>query len=169
MAYIEQFEDIRCLLQRADYTDVKVVEGRVSLREFIASMLSYYPRWVIGLYRIRAVFVRLLGMRQEYIDMLPALKPEDVPFEPGKSATFFILRQAKADEYWIAETPEEKHLSAFLAVVAEPLGENRQRFHVMTIVNYKHWTGPVYFNTIRPFHHLVVSRMAQAGVSSRKN
>ncbi len=56
MAYIEQFEDIRHLLQRADYTDVKVVEGSVSLREFIASMLSYYPRWVIGLYRIRAVF-----------------------------------------------------------------------------------------------------------------
>jgi hypothetical protein len=35
---------------------------------------------------------------------------------------------------------------------------------IKVVVHYKHWTGPVYFNLIRPFHHLVVSRMARAGL-----
>ncbi len=38
------------------------------------------------------------------------------------------------------------------------------RFYVITTVFYKHWTGPVYFNYIRPFHHLVVSQMAKYGL-----
>lgn len=38
----------------------------------------------------------------------------------------------------------------------------------ITTVYYKHWTGPVYFNLIRPFHHLVVSRMAQYDVAPKK-
>jgi len=35
---------------------------------------------------------------------------------------------------------------------------------VVTVVRYHAWNGPVYFNMIRPFHHLVVGRMAAAGV-----
>ncbi|MCP4630164.1 MAG: DUF2867 domain-containing protein [bacterium] len=38
------------------------------------------------------------------------------------------------------------------------LDSKTNRFYVITVVHYKHWTGPVYFNLIRPFHHLVVSR-----------
>src|SRR2546425_5121666 len=38
----------------------------MSMREFIAAMMSYQPGWVTFLYRIRAVFVRFLGMRQEW-------------------------------------------------------------------------------------------------------
>jgi hypothetical protein len=34
---------------------------------------------------------------------------------------------------------------------------------VVTIVHYKHWTGRLYFNVIRPVHHFVVSGMARAG------
>ncbi|WP_218919788.1 DUF2867 domain-containing protein [Streptosporangium roseum] len=56
----------------------------------------------------------------------------------------------------------ESHLTACLAVVAEP-----GRFHVVTVVKYHRWTGPVYFNAIRPFHHLVVLGMARAGVRKR--
>jgi hypothetical protein len=33
-------------------------------------------------------------------------------------------------------------------------------------VHYKHWAKPVCFNLIRPFHHLVVSRMAKPGVTN---
>ncbi|MCP5103876.1 MAG: DUF2867 domain-containing protein, partial [bacterium] len=38
--------------------------------------------------------------------------------------------------------------------------------HVVTIVHYKHWTGPVYFNLIRPFHHLVIRRMMKAALKN---
>jgi hypothetical protein len=40
------------------------------------------------------------------------------------------------------------------------------RFYVFTTVYYKHWTGPVYFNLIRPLHHLAVPRMARYGLNN---
>jgi len=165
MKYFEKYPEITALLKGADHVDVKIVEGAVSLRQFIAAMLSYYPRWIVSLYYVRAVFVRLLGMRQPgKPDELPRLKPEDISMTAGDQATFFIVRLAREEEYWIAETPEDKHLQAYFGIVVEPVDHNLNRFHVITIVHYKHWTGPVYFNTIRPFHHLVVRRMARAGV-----
>jgi len=164
--YINKYAEITALLKGADHVDVKIVEGEVSMRQFIASMLSYYPRWIVFLYYVRAVLVRLLGMRQPARpDELPRLKPEDISMTPGDHATFFIVRLARQEEYWIAETPEDKHLQAYFGIILEPVKANLNRFHVVTIVHYKHWTGPVYFNTIRPFHHLVVRRMARAGAN----
>ena len=90
--------------------------------------------------------------------------PEDLTFKSGESASFFIVRNAKENTYWVAETPEDKHLKAYFGVVAEKLSSNLTRFHVFTSVKYIHWTGPVYFNLIRPFHHLVISRMMRAGI-----
>ena len=166
MNYLKKYPEIVALLNGADHVDVKIVEGDVSMRQFIASMLSHYPRWIVFLYYVRGVFVRLLGMRQPgKPDELPRLKPEDIPMTPGEHATFFIVRQAREEEYWIAETPADKHLQAYFGIIVEPVDAHLNRFHVVTIVHYKHWTGPVYFNTIRPFHHLVVRRMARAGVS----
>ena len=166
MKYFEKYPEVTELIKGADHVDVKIVEGAVSLRQFIAATLSYYPWWIVSLYYVRAVFVRLLGMRQPgKPDELPRLKPEDISMTAGEHATFFIVRLAKEEEYWIAETPEDKHLQAYFGIIVEPVSERINRFHVVTIVHYKHWTGPVYFNTIRPFHHLVVRRMARAGVS----
>ena len=167
MNCIDKYPEITRLLRGANHFDVKIVEGEVSMRQFIASMLSHYPRWIVFLYYVRWVFVRLLGMRQpDKPDELPRLKPEDISMTPGDHATFFIVRQAREEEYWIAETPEDKHLKAYFGIIVEPVGGNLNRFHVVTIVHYNHWTGPVYFNTIRPFHHLVVRSMARAAVSS---
>jgi hypothetical protein len=47
-------------------------------------------------------------------------------------------------------------------VAREWLGDGVNRFHVATVVNYCHWTGPVYFSVVRPFHHLVVRQMMRA-------
>ena len=166
MNCLEKYPELTRLLKGADHVDVKIVEGSVTMRQFIASMLSYYPWWIVLLYYVRAVFVRLLGMRQPgKPDELPRLKPEDISMTPGENATFFTVRQAREEEYWIAETPEDKHLQAYFGIIVEPVKDNLNRFHVVTIVHYKHWTGPVYFNTIRPFHHLVVRCMARSAVS----
>jgi len=167
MNFIQDIPDIAQLLKGSNYIDVKTVEGQISLRHFIASMLSCYPRWIIFLYRIRTVLVKLLGLyRHPAPETIPQLTPEDVSFVKGEAATFFTVRRAKEKFYWIGETPEDKHLRAYFCVAVEPLGDHRKRFHVATIVYYKHWTGPVYFNLIRPFHHLVVGRMMRAGVQS---
>ncbi|MGD8343745.1 MAG: DUF2867 domain-containing protein [Desulfobacterales bacterium] len=156
------------LFERSDYVDIKAVEGPTPLRQFIAAMLSYYPWWIVGLYRFRTVLVKILGLvEHEAPEVLPNLRAEDVSFVPGDAVTFFTVRLAKEEHYWVGETPEDKHLKAYFGVVLEHLAENRRRFHVATIVHYKHWTGPVYFNLIRPFHHLVVRQMMRAGLSAQ--
>lgn len=166
MKNVFKFKGLEKYFEKADCTDVKVFESDTTLPKFIASMLSYYPWWIIMLYRIRKVLVGILGLvKHEAPRELPNLKPEDVSFTPGEKVTFFTVRFAKEDEFWISETPDDKHLKAYFGVVKEPVSNSRHRFYVITTVYYKHWTGPVYFNLIRPFHHLVVSRMAKYGLS----
>lgn len=166
MNTISQIPQIAQLLKGSNYIDVKTIEGQTSLRQFIASMLSYYPGWIVFLYRIRTILVKLLGLVEHPApEALPKLGPQDVSFVVGEAATFFTVRLAEEKHYWVGETPEDKHLSAYFAVVVEPIEGNCKRFHVATIVYYQHWTGPVYFNLIRPFHHLVVGQMIRAGVA----
>ena len=167
---ITEIKELKPLLEAADHTDVKVAEGHADMREFIASMLSYYPWWIAFLFRIRAILVRTLGLvRHSSPGKVAALRPEDVHLTPGETAAFFIVRFARENTYWVAETPPDKHLRAYIAVVAERLKENINRFHVLTIVHYQHWTGPVYFNLIRPFHHLVVRKMMKAALRDKQN
>ena len=166
MNFIREIPEIALLLKGADHIDVKTAVGKISLRQFIASMLSYYPGWILFLYRIRAILVKLLGLyKHPAPEALPKLGPEDVSFVVGEAVTFFTVRLAKEKHYWVGETPDDRHLSAYFAIFVERLDDHRKRFHVATIVHYKHWTGPVYFNLIRPFHHLVVGRMVRAGVA----
>lgn len=162
-AILTEIPGLASLLAEADHVDVKTVEGGCSLSAFIAGMFSYYPDWMKNLYRIRWGFVRLLGMKQQGIPAEVHMQPEDVPMTPGQKATFFTVTMAEVERYWVAEA-SESHLTAYLGVVSEPLTEGN-RFYVMTIVRYHGWTGPVYFNVIRPFHHIVVQKMAQAGVA----
>ncbi len=166
MNFIFDNPKIAPFFERSNYVDIKTAEGHVSLRQFIAAMLSYYPFWVVWLYRLRTVLVKILGLvEHEASEVLPNLKGVDVSFVPGDAVTFFTVRQAKEEHYWIGETPEDKHLKAYFGVIVEPLAKKRRRFHVVTIVYYKHRTGPLYFNLIRPFHHLVVRGMMRAGLT----
>ncbi len=164
MDYICQFKEWRYYFEGADVTDIKTIVSRNDLRTFIAAMLSYYPWWIVMLYRIRSVVVHVLGLvKHEAPEELPNLQPGQISFTPGEMVTFFSVRMAEENVYWFAETPPDRHLKAYFGVVAESLANDRNRYYVVTIVHYLHWTGPLYFNLIRPFHHLVVARMARAG------
>ena len=166
MNQIQKYKELEVYFKNVDPVDVKTIEGDTSLRSFISGMLSYYPWWILVLYRIREFVVKLLGLvKHEKPEVLPAIMPENLPFEPGKNASFFIVRKAQENTYWVSETPPDKHLTAIFGVVTENLSNGLTKFHVFTSVTYIHWTGPVYFNLIRPFHHLVVSRMMKAGVT----
>lgn len=162
---IKNRKSLDVFLRDRDYVDVKTIEGSLMLRPFIAAMLSYYPRWIILLYRIREVLVGILGLaRHDKPDRLPKIKAQALAFQKGERAAFFTVQDAREDAYWVAQTPPDRHLTAYFGVVAEELGGGRNRFYVFTAVKYLHWTGPVYFNIIRPFHHLVVSSMMREGV-----
>jgi len=165
MENIPQFSELDRYFQKADFTDVKVFEGNTTLRKFLAAMLSYYPWWIVQLYRLRKLLVWSLGLvKHEEPKELPDLKAGDVSFTPGDSVTFFSVRCAKEGLYWISETPDDRHLRAYFGVIKEPISQSNSRFYVITTVFYKHWSGPIYFNLIRPFHHLVVSGMAKNGL-----
>ncbi|RYZ39623.1 MAG: DUF2867 domain-containing protein [Myxococcaceae bacterium] len=156
-------EVLRPFAEGADHVDVKTVESEATQREFLAALLSYQPAWVKALFGVRAVFVRLLGMRQHRQPRSRRLRPEDVPMTPGSAASFFIVRHAEEGHVWVVAA-KDKHLDATLAVVVEPApgGGARRRFHVVTLVHYRNRAGPVYFNFIRPLHHLVVGSMARS-------
>jgi len=159
--YLDSIPELASLFDKADYVDHKTIECTKPLREFLAGVFSYKPRWITFLYMVRAVFVRLLGMRQEPVT-IPPVTAEGLSFTPGSPCNVFTVTHGKEDCY-LAVGHEDTHLRADLLVAAEPLGNGRNRFHVVTIVHHKHWTGPVYFTVIRPFHHLVAHFMMRAG------
>lgn len=175
---IQQVPEIAPLMEGADHIDIKTVEGQLTMREFIAGLFSYQPAWMTFLYHLRGWFVRFLGMTQEGVPQAGQMRPEDVPMSAGKPTAFFTVALAEEERYWFAGITES-HLTAHLGVVVESLADgglwqadtelvevqsSRKRFHVVTVVHYNRWTGPVYFNVIRPFHHLVVYSMAKAAL-----
>ena len=167
MEKMSDHPELREFFEGVDHADIKTIDGERSLQAFIAGMLSYYPPWLVLLYKIRQLLVALLGLvRHEEPDTLPAFRPEDIPFAQEERISFFIVKKAQEDRFWVAEAPEDKHLKAYVAITAQRLESGATRFRVATTVRYLHWTGPVYFNLIRPFHHLVVWEMMKAGSRS---
>ena len=162
---IQQTPAILSYAQNAHHIDVKQFEATITLREFLAGMFSYYPAWIKFLYRIRWGFVRVLGMKQEGIPQMHHIRPEDVNFTKGDKQAFFTVYDTQEEAHWLAGA-SESHLTAYLGVIAEPTGGQMTKFHVVTIVHHNRWTGRVYFNVIRPFHHVVVHKMGQAGANT---
>jgi hypothetical protein len=165
MRYIDQIEELQVILKDADYVDVKTVEGDVTLQEFLTGMFAYRPGLIRFLYRVRSGLVWLLGIRQQPLPEMDEWIPGEVPMLSCGNIWFFSVSLAREERYWIGCCPEESHLTAFMGVVAEPLDDIRKRFHVVTIVHYKRWTGRLYFLLIRPFNLFFVNRLAQAGLA----
>lgn len=162
---IQKDKNLEIFFKDKDYTEIKTINGDVSLREFISGMLSYNPGWLAYLYKIRTVFVKVLGLETSDVpENFIVIHPDEISFNKGENAAFFIVNKALENSYWVCETPEDRHLKAYLGVVREKSGKRNSVFHVFTTIDYLHWTGPVYFNLIRFFHHLVVKEMMKAGV-----
>lgn len=148
----------------ADHMDVKTFATDRPLRAFVLDFTTYCPGWLRGLYALRGALARLLGL-QHTLDGPSPLAPEDVPMDPGGRLGFLTVTAAEEDRYWIAEA-SDRHLTGHVAVVPEAT-EAGPVVHVLTVVHYRHWTGPVYFGIIRPFHHLVVRAMGRHAAGAR--
>lgn len=150
--------EIEALAEGADHVDVKTVACNKELGRFVADLLSYRPGWMRALFRLRGLLAGLLGLRRESGGQGERLS--EVSFTPGAKATFFTVTAAEKGRYWIAEA-SDRHLAAYVAVSAGTGEAGESLRHVATIVRYRHWTGPVYFTIILPFHHLIVAAMAR--------
>ncbi len=166
MDYLTRIEEIKKLFAAADYIGVKTVDTEDDLEQFLVKIFSYRPALIRLLYRIRAPLVRLLGFRQDPLPDMEEWIPPEFPMLPCGAVWFFTVQQVKKDRFWIAGCPRDRHLDADLAVVARPLQGRRKRFYLVTVVRYKHWTGPVYFNLIRLFNLLLINRMARYAARS---
>lgn len=166
MNYLTGIRTIRNLCDGADYVGIKTVDIEADLESFLATLFVYRPALVRLLYRIRAPLVRLLGFRQDPLPPLEEWIPDEFPMLSCGNIWFFTVGRVKTDRYWIAGCPRDRHLDADLAVVAKPLGNGRNRFYIVTVVRYKHWTGPLYFTLIRLFNLLLVDRMARFAARS---
>ena len=155
-------------LAQADHVDVVVIRGDATLRQFVATFLGRRPVWLRLLYRLRAGLALALGLAHPKTDRATCLTAAAVPMEPGAGLGFFTVAAAVENRHWVA-VAEDKHLQAYIAILAEPQPGGGNRFAVATVVVYRNWAGPVYFNCIRPFHHLIVDRMARlaAGVADQ--
>ncbi|KAB1440865.1 DUF2867 domain-containing protein [Pseudodesulfovibrio senegalensis] len=152
LEHIRRIEAVGPLLHGADHVDVRSAQGPVGHREHLAAMLGWKPWWLRMLYGLRRGVAALMGLEQADFNTQGL---QSVPMEPGGTAGPFVVVEAAEGHYWIAKA-EDRHLLAYLVSVCEPLANGDNRMHVATIVHYRHWTGPVYFNLVRPFHHLIV-------------
>lgn len=148
------------LMEHADYMDMKTFSGEKDLSEFVATMLNYKPAWLNFLYLLRKGVAKILGLSHSDIEKTD-LTPNDVDFTPGAQVAFFTTFAGEPGNFWIAEATD-KHLAGYIGVIREERPDNSANFHTFTIVHYRHWTGPLYFNLIRPFHHLIVHYMGKA-------
>jgi hypothetical protein len=159
---VKQFPQLKKYLEGADHDDVKTVEGALTMREFIARFLLYNPGWVKFLFAVRGVVAKILGL-DHAAGETPPLTADTLPITPGEDAAFFTVVDSDGESYWIAGI-EDDHLDAHVAVIVEPLDGGISRFHTVTIVHYNNRIGTLYFNLIRPFHHLIVWRLAKWAV-----
>ncbi len=158
---LSRIEAIRALHASADHWDAYTVRVEASLSQVISAALSYHPWWVDVLFRVRGVVARVLRLQHDGVAEAWELPPEQVRYEPGAPASFFTVHGGEEGRYWVAGA-EDRHLAAQLAFIAEPMAEGPARYHLVTFVHYRDWTGPLYFNLILPFHHLIVFAMARS-------
>lgn len=159
-AFAGSMPGIAAVLKAADRKDVRCVDCHKDLRQFLADLFSYMPAWLRWLYRARNVFAACLGQKPTPVETAPRLKPEQVSFAAGHPAAFFTVIAGQEGRYLVAEA-KDGMIAGYLAVAVQPLPGGLNRFHVLTMAKYLHWTGRLYYNVIDVFHHLVVHRMVR--------
>lgn len=157
MRDVPALEPWRHLADGADFVEVKVGEGAVSLREFAAALMSYQPRWLVPLWRVRTWLLRTLGQGKRQVPEYVRYTPESLPVKKGEKLSYFEVLESDARTFWFVGG-SESHLEAVLGVVAEPLEDRpgTSRFYLLTVVRHHNWAGPIYLAFIKPFHHLLV-------------
>lgn len=81
--YFASIPELAPLFENSDYTDIKSINTPKTLREFLPGFIYHAPQWLCFIYKIRAVFIRFLGMRQENVDLTPIYFEKQFP-DPKK-------------------------------------------------------------------------------------
>ncbi|WP_421902512.1 DUF2867 domain-containing protein [Maridesulfovibrio sp.] len=158
-AILNSIPQLQKICSNADHIYSVGFDSRRDMEDFLIRLMSYKPGWLTFLYKVRGVLAGIMGLKHDEF-MNHGLEVSDYDFSRGGQVDFFNSIDFEANKFWIGEATD-KHLSGYIGVVSEPAETGLNYYHVFTIVHYKHWTGPVYFNLIRPFSHLVVYFMGK--------
>ena len=150
------------LLPMSDVIDVKTVTGPVTLREFVAGALSNESVAGRALFALRVPVARLLRLEMAGMPPKTRLRPEDISFTPGDHLSFFTVDRGEEEHYLLLKVVDN-HLAGHLAIITDDSGPVR-KFKVVTLVHYRRPAGRFYYNLIRPFHHVIIRVMCQAGL-----
>jgi len=160
LSQLGKYPELNNILETADHSDTHSGQTEDTLEAFTSRVISYAPFWIIVLFKVRGVLVKLLGLQQPELKEIPNFSEDTLPIKPGTCAGFFEVFFYDKDQCWVSKI-DDKHLSAYIAIYRDE--QNKNKVHLTTIVKYHKWSGPVYFNIIRLFHHLVVYKMIKAG------
>ncbi|MEZ5359755.1 MAG: DUF2867 domain-containing protein [Candidatus Zixiibacteriota bacterium] len=164
LEYISRIEALRQFLSKYNHADCVTVEGQGSLEEFIDRSFAM-PRWVMWLFHIRKILAVILRLRHdEFFQDGYNQAPQEIPKQINRTIGPFIVRAYEPDSYYVLESGEDRHLEANLIYAKESKCEGNSRFHILTIVRYKHWTGRLYFAIVLPFHYLIIHQMSRQGL-----
>lgn len=126
----------------------------MSPEEIVIGFFTRMPPEVGWLFRLRDFLVRPFGLKgaqgspEDFAAGIREGKERGMVSVPARSQREIVLRLA------------DKHLDAHLSVCVK--GENAEKdVCITTLVRYNNTLGKVYFNLIRPFHHIVVRRMTK--------
>ena len=156
------YRDIERFTEPAHHLDAVSVYATLSLRECISNALSWQPTWLKVLFLARGGLARLMRLQHPSSGSSRPLRPEEISFHPGDRLAFFKISAGKDDAFLVL-TAADTHLVGHLIIEVDPTDAGTERkFRIITAVQYRRWTGRLYFNIIRPFHHLVMHRMIAA-------
>lgn len=134
-----------------DYVDTYAISVKTSLsaEEVSRELMSHaMPCWVRFLYRVRNLFVRVLGL-------------EAVNRNEGAESVFTLIAQ---NEHEVIMGKDDTHLNFRGAIL---LDRESDTLSFITLVHFNNWRGRLYFLPVKPFHKLIVKSLLKKYLKRR--
>jgi hypothetical protein len=148
----------------ADYTDAYAcevdTERSLSPDEIMIGFWTNSCWWVRGLFRLRDLMVRFVGLQGSDSTDLKEFRDA---IRRGGSYKFVSVPAKNAHETVVLMS--DKHLDAYLSIYVSGEGM-RHTVSAITVVHHRIALGRVYFFFIRPFHAIIVRTMLRGAVAT---
>jgi hypothetical protein len=155
-----------------DYADTFMAEwvsDQVpSSDEMIIALFCQPPSWLIFLFRVRNLLVKMLRITAETkfsngcVDQTKNAENLAEAIREGRSyGMFSVPFKSQAETVLLGV---DRHLDFYLSIQVQSNGDRQQRLSATTMVRYKNKTGRLYFFFVRPFHRLIVPVMMKKAI-----
>lgn len=123
---------------QVDYFDTYQIKKQTDKSaEEIAKELMTLPRWVVVLFKIRNLIVRIFGLKTDR--------------ETSPAETFFPMIENREEE--VVMGAEDKHLYFRASIMKD---QSEDTISLTTLVHFNNVWGKVYFFPVKPFHKIIM-------------